>query len=245
MQLAAPATAAFALVVGFAIGFSPQMAAWRYLYDAWLAGPRDYDVDVNLGFPACPWWWPLLFSGWRGLFVWSPVVLAAVVGALHLLWRLRRAEDLALIAAFVAQVYVFGGSPWWWGGASFGQRFFINCTPLFALGLAWLYRRLHPGAPRRLLLVYALACIIWTGGLAVQYIAEIVPREAPISISQLTRNQFNEVPRWVLRNLALALPWARQAPESPAKATVAPETPAKVPPPAPNEPLRATPESTP
>jgi hypothetical protein len=34
------------------------------------------------------------------------------------------------------QVWAIGGWHWWWGGASFGQRFFIASIPLWALGLA-------------------------------------------------------------------------------------------------------------
>jgi tetratricopeptide (TPR) repeat protein len=30
----------------------------------------------------------------------------------------------------------------WWEGASFGLRLFLNCTPIFCVGLSWLYTRI-------------------------------------------------------------------------------------------------------
>ena len=69
--------------------------------------------------------------------------------------------------AFVVQVLVVGSYATWWGGASFGARRFLNCTPLFALGLAALFAWL-PARRRRLAAAVVAVLILWNFGLALQ-----------------------------------------------------------------------------
>ena len=203
--------ASFLLMAGgfFLMAF-PQMAAWRSFYDAWLAGPRDYNMATNLPGWASPYVLDVLFSGWRGMFVWAPVTLLGLVGAV-LLVRYLRWLDIALALGFVLQLWVIGGWGVWYGGASFGQRFFINFTPMFALGLAWLFQALRRPTLRRTLVVLVVLCVLWTGGLAVQYVGGIVPREDRVAFRTLAANQFTRVPTWMLDHARLLLPGARRA----------------------------------
>ncbi|HBF33609.1 TPA: hypothetical protein DDW35_03500 [Candidatus Sumerlaeota bacterium] len=188
--------------VGLFIGFFPQMVTWRYIYDAWLSGPRDYKLGNNLSLLKSPYFFDLLFSGWRGLFIWSPVLLFAAFG-FALLLRRRRFVDTTLAIIFILQLWVVGGWSIWFGAASFGQRFFINLLPGFALGLAWLYLCLREGLPRRALVGITVLCIFWNGGLAIQYCYKIIDREKRVTLSEITNNQFSAVPKWVLQHLHL------------------------------------------
>jgi len=198
-------TTGFLALAGCLIGFFPQMLAWHAFYGAWLAGPRDYELARNLSLLSSPHFLEVLFSGWRGLFVWSPVLLPAFVG-LAILARRRRLLDFVWLAAFLLQTWVIGGWATWYGGASFGQRFFINLLPGFALGLAWLFLRLRPGAPRKILIGAVVLAVLWNGGLAVQYAGNLISRENRVTLTEITCNQFSKAPRWVLEHLRLLRP---------------------------------------
>jgi hypothetical protein len=198
-------TTGFLALAGCLIGFFPQMLAWHAFYGAWLAGPRDYELARNLSLLSSPHFLEVLFSGWRGLFVWSPVLLPAFVG-LAILARRRRPLDCVWLAAFLLQTWVIGGWAVWYGGASFGQRFFINLLPGFALGLAWLFLRLRPGAPRKILIGAVVLTVLWNAGLAVQYAGNLISRENRVTLTEITCNQFSKAPRWVLEHLRLLRP---------------------------------------
>jgi hypothetical protein len=72
----------------------------------------------------------LLVSPGRGLFVYSPVLLFAVYGAV----RGRRVPLYrACSAAIVLQVIVSANLSWWFGGESFGPRKLADALPLFAV----------------------------------------------------------------------------------------------------------------
>lgn len=180
---------------GLFLAFLPQFAAWNAFYGSWLAGPRDYGAAENFSPPwTSPHLWEVLFSGWRGLFIWSPVLLFSFAGYMLMLFRYLKRTYIAFLLAAAAQVWLIGGWAIWWGGASFGQRFFINISPLFIMGLAYFLGLIKGGILKSAFICLLCACVFWTLGLAVQYGSQIIPREEPISIAQLTRNQWQKVP---------------------------------------------------
>ena len=103
----------------------------------------------------------------RGAFVWSPVLVPALLG-LALLWRRDGLLLAALALAFLAQTYVNGafGTTWHLAGA-FGFRRLIECTPIFTLGLALLMDRAAVRAGWWPVVLAALALVAWNAGLAV------------------------------------------------------------------------------
>ena len=109
----------------------------------------------------------MLFTLERGLFVWTPLTLVALVGV-ALIWR--RAPDLRLFlkglginaAALLAFHVVWG--KYWTGGFGFSQRFLIGLFPLFVLGTAELFRRYRLAA-----LAVLLPCAAWTSFLALYH----------------------------------------------------------------------------
>ncbi len=83
----------------------------------------------------------LLASPSRGLFVFSPVLLACVPGA-WIAWKSKDARHeplpwLAVGAAATLLLFSFWGM--WWGGASFGYRILVDLVPVLAIlsGLGW------------------------------------------------------------------------------------------------------------
>jgi len=185
----APRAKGFALMTGLAFTIAiPQFVVYRILHGTF--GPTPFVVDKFASYPIHLV--EVLFSGFHGLFSWSPITMFGVLGLFALAARSGRIA-LALAAVFVAQVIVIGSYDTWWGGASFGARRFINCTPIFAMGLAVMLDRLRPFAHRIAVAGISLL-ILWNFGLAVQYSTGIIPRDEPVTMKTIVRNQFVEVP---------------------------------------------------
>ncbi len=85
----------------------------------------------------------LLVSPSRGLLVYSPFLLAALV-ALAASWRWWPTDDRVWLMrygalAFVASLLFFGAYTDWEGGWTFGNRYLTDILPIYllALGMAW------------------------------------------------------------------------------------------------------------
>ncbi len=179
---------AFGLTVGAVV--APQLYVYNTLNGTF--GPTPFVVEKFSALPV--YTVDVLFSGFHGLFSWHPVTLVGVMGLIAL-WLHAPAVAMALGAFFVAQVLVVGSYDTWWGGASFGARRFVNCTPVFALGLAALFEwlRLRLGVQRYAQVLVGVL-VLWNFGLAIQYSTGLIPRDAPVSMSRIVHNQFFEVP---------------------------------------------------
>ena len=183
------------LVFGLTVGalVAPQFYVYQTLNGT--LGPTPFIVEKFS-------WLPIhavevLFSGFHGLFSWHPVTLVGVIG-LVLLWRRSPTLALALGAVFVAQVIVIGSYETWWGGASFGARRFVNCTAIFAVGVSVVFAQLR-GVSSRMAGAVIVLLILWNFGLAVQYSVGLIPRDAPVRMTQVAYNQIFEVPPRIAR----------------------------------------------
>jgi hypothetical protein len=163
-----------------------------------------------------PWHWksaaflPVLFSSGHGIFVWTPILLVALLGLLPL-WRKKAAlAGIALLMslAFYALISVY---PWWYGTLSFGNRFFVSLTPIFVLGLAagfaWFGGLWSDGASgvRRLVPLLVLL-VVWNFGLIYQWSTHMVPTPGEVYWSEVVYNQFRVVPGRVLHDVATKSP---------------------------------------
>ncbi len=162
------------------VAASPQFFAWHAIYGSWFppggggaasaaAVPGErIDLltrpDRFFDFSA-PYLAYVLFSSDRGLFAWSPGLLAAFVA---LVLGLRRWGLIGLGGLLVALATMwFNGSYvlWWSGGDAFGGRRFDVVIPFLALGYGSLLTFLaaRPLLTPSLLLV---ALGVWNAGLA-------------------------------------------------------------------------------
>jgi hypothetical protein len=135
------AAAALALLV-----VSPQLAANVYFYGTPLA------VYSGQGYlrPGSPFFWESLYASRNGLFVWTPLAYAGVLG-LFLAPRAGRALAAGALVAFLLVTWVNGSAWAWWSDFSFSNRRYVDATALFALGLAFAVERLralHARFPR-------------------------------------------------------------------------------------------------
>jgi hypothetical protein len=84
----------------------------------------------------------LLWSPGKSLFVYSPILLAAIPG-FALLWRRRRSFAIVIAVVFVSRVLLY--ARWWTpeGGNSWGPRFLLPLCAVLAIPLGEAFEHLH------------------------------------------------------------------------------------------------------
>jgi hypothetical protein len=123
------------LIPGALAAFAPQLAVERVIFGTWLPyRPPEFAFQPFPGH-----YLDVLFSSHNGLFIWSPIALAAVAG---LFLIPDRALRLAYAWALLVELAIQGAAPDWWGGHSFGQRRLLDLLPFMSLGLAAVALRL-------------------------------------------------------------------------------------------------------
>jgi len=137
--------------------FVPQMMVWTVLYGSPLLVPQ------GSGFMR--WTDPqlvaVLFSSFRGLFTWTPVLLAATLG-LGSLGRERRHLAIVLVAIAALSWYVNASVADWWAGEAFGARRFVSCFPIFVVGCGAIMERWRE---RPMAIVAAVVVVVLLNGL--------------------------------------------------------------------------------
>jgi hypothetical protein len=121
-----------------------------------------------------------------------------------LLWKKARRLSQLIIVSFVAQLYVVASWGAWSGSAAFGQRFFTNVVPAFALGLAGLLSIIQTSWDWRWTFALCAGFVVWNGLLIIRYVLEDVPRSGPVPLGALVGGQFTVLPRQ-LRRIVQAL----------------------------------------
>jgi hypothetical protein len=169
--------------------FVPQLIVYRALNGNFLPARNVTDKftwnGAHIG--------DILFSNFHGLITWTPVALLALLG-LFFLWRQDKLLTVALCVAFVAETYLLGSFSTWFGGAAFGMRRFINCTVIFVVGLGALADALQTRVPRSILAGAGAVLIVWNLFFIVQFVTGMVPRQQPVDMLEMARNQFVGVP---------------------------------------------------
>lgn len=174
--------------IGLLLAFFPQMYVWRQVYGSWIV-PNPYWTSTGNTFnPASPNFLKVLFSSHHGLFTWTPALLFGIAGLLPLA---RRDQGLAILlgVGFLLQVYIIGGWSAWAGGAAFGQRFLINNTPSYLLGMTAFIDSMRKRMNLRALWAIGIMLVLWNMGLIAQYVTEMIPHEAPVSLVTIAINQ--------------------------------------------------------
>jgi hypothetical protein len=76
----------------------------------------------------------LLFSPYKSIFLYSPILLASLV-SFPLFFRRHRWEGWLLGLIVIAHLVLFATWYMWWGGFAWGPRFLVPLTPLLAVTL--------------------------------------------------------------------------------------------------------------
>jgi hypothetical protein len=123
----------------------PPVAFQLWYNTTYFGHPLRSQLPADIPSPFESWLWDtplwtgltgLLFSPSRGLFVYSPVFLFSVVGAVCA-WR-RGGPPLLRYLSVGAGLTVLANSKWhfWWGGDTYGPRLLADITPILVL-LLW------------------------------------------------------------------------------------------------------------
>jgi hypothetical protein len=131
--------------------------------------------------------WGVLFSVQKGVFFWSPLLLAAVAG---FALEHRATRKLVLAAAIVMAADIYLIASWWdWQfGASYGHRGFVDTLPLLAMGLAAFFEWSARGRQRMVIVVVVATAFVFLSIFQMlQYWNGVMP------MSDLTWDQYRAV----------------------------------------------------
>jgi len=81
-----------------------------------------------------------LFSPGRSIFLYSPILIAALVGV-PVLWKRHRALTATMAALFAVNLVFYSFYPVWWGAWGWGPRYLVPMTPFLILPLLPLLQR--------------------------------------------------------------------------------------------------------
>lgn len=141
-----------------AIVVAPQLAIY-YAATGRLLVSSYGELGFNWGSPHIL---GVLFSVQKGLFLWSPLLLAACVGLVLLARSSNPARGFVLPGVIVFALDTYLIASWWdWQfGGSYGHRGFVDVLPLFALGLAAFYTWAGANPIRRAATSVLVACLV-------------------------------------------------------------------------------------
>jgi hypothetical protein len=171
-----------------------QIAVWLRLYGGDFLSTV---LAVNLVGGIRPQVMGVLLSARHGLFYWTPLYVACVLGWALLARRDRRLAVL-LAAGFAGSVLVNASMQDWWGAEAFGQRRLLGLTPLFALGLGEVLAALSTRG--RALAAAGLGVLaLWTLSFEGIYNSGVVaPRDQAITYDRLAVAQVDSLRRRIV-----------------------------------------------
>lgn len=105
----------------------------------------------------------MLFSPSRGLFVFSPILIFALYGViLKIRQRTIRLIDYCLLSVIILHWMASAAHLHWWGGYSYGPRYFTDVLPYFAYFLIPVFPSIASYSGKRKVIVVTLfiCCII-------------------------------------------------------------------------------------
>ncbi|HHG84183.1 MAG TPA: hypothetical protein ENJ82_05475, partial [Bacteroidetes bacterium] len=114
----------------------PQLWFWKQTFGTWLTYSYGKEGFSNWNRPEIL---KVLFSYQNGLFLYTPVMLLAMVGVV-MAWRKKAMSAPVILAVFAFATYTFASWWAWWFGGAFGHRCYVEYYALLAWPLAWVIR---------------------------------------------------------------------------------------------------------
>jgi hypothetical protein len=152
----------FIYLSGLFLIMIPQFIVWKIIYGKFFlytySGEEFYFLSPKFIY--------VLFNASTGLLSFTPIIALSLIGFVFFIKNNVRIGTI-LLSIFILQVYVVSS---WWSpeyGVSFGGRAFIECSPIFILGLSSLLKTRRTVA----FLLYAIfgVLILWNFGLLLQF----------------------------------------------------------------------------
>jgi len=159
------------LLAGLVIGLVPQLLVYQFLN----GHPTPSTIVGNKLRFFSPQLFGLMFDFNHGMFWWAPILIPAIVGLILMLFnRSLRFIGIALLAAFVAELYISASFQTWTMAGSYGARRMVGISAAYIIGLGYLGWWLAECKPRRFLnrkVVLAIGAlfILWNFGVIFQF----------------------------------------------------------------------------
>ncbi|UBM63274.1 hypothetical protein LA303_04700 [Candidatus Sulfidibacterium hydrothermale] len=118
------------VIMGFLV-LLPQFVYWKTVTGHWIY----YSYGKEGFFFLHPQIVNVLFSFRKGWFVYTPVMIFAVIG-IYFLYKKYKSFFLPVLSLLIVYLYVVSSWWCWWYGGSLGQRELIDIYPFMALPLA-------------------------------------------------------------------------------------------------------------
>jgi hypothetical protein len=189
------------LLFGLAISLIPLLTVYQALNGH--PGPSKL-VSDKLGFfrpEIFERMFRLMFDFDRGMFLWSPILLLAMVGLLLMLRERRlRLVAVGMLVAYFLELYISASFQTWTMAGSFGVRRLVGISPIYITGLAYLGYWLGSFKKgwhwrQRWQIVAVVFFIAWNFGLIIQFSA--IRDEAgrqKLDFPRVVTDQFTAVP---------------------------------------------------
>ena len=165
--------------------FVCQSFIWNHIYGQYILIPQGQGFILN-NFSGLY----TLFSSDRGLFLWSPILVLAMVG-LYFLWNKSKFLAGITLAVFIGQWLLNSSLNDLGGGDAFGARRFIETLPFLALALAALFNRLKKYNWQLWLMI--ILFIFWNFLLVENFRLGVLPRSGEFDFMKI--NYFEVIAR--------------------------------------------------
>jgi len=174
--------------------YSPHLLASRAING--YVGPHE-SVGNKMSWTS-PHFFEVLISPHHGWLAWTPLAVLALAGLVALATGRTRARQtdaawigVCALVMVLLQVYINGAVESWTVAGAFGQRRFVELTPLLVLGLAAVLTT--DLQPRRLTWVVIGLCVWWNLGLLLQFGTHRMDRQG-LTLGDNARVTFIELP---------------------------------------------------
>ncbi|MBF0200642.1 MAG: glycosyltransferase family 39 protein [Desulfamplus sp.] len=172
------------LLFTFTMVLLPQFIVWKILYGHYLF--YSYEGE---GFNFMnPHLLDTLFSARHGLISWTPGILLSLAGLISF-YKIERRFALIFSIAFILQWYINASWHCWWFGHSFGGRAYINCSFIFAVGIAMFLTKIDQQPIKHIMQLFFALLILWNIQFAAQLTIGMVPGEEAVDFKQVFLNQ--------------------------------------------------------
>jgi len=149
-----PGKLAFAIVIAAAIIIIQLVLYKIQTGDFWVYSYQEEGFNFS-----DPQIFNILFSYKKGLFLYTPIMLIALLGLIPLTsnqtWR-----GVSLLVVFGGFTYVVSSWWNWYYGGSFSSRVYLDILVLFAIGLAYLLKTIQTKAMRSFLMTVLIALVL-------------------------------------------------------------------------------------
>ncbi len=200
---------AFSAIVIFSLSwwiiYSPQMIVWRIVFGRWVAHPFVFWAHPFNFHPLhAVNFLNVLFSTDRGLFVWEPITIPALIG-MKFLWKKDHSLTALVTINFVLFLYLVSSYFFWQGGPGPGHRYFTLMASAYMLGLGALMEKLENYVPFKWLTAVFILFIIWYAITLVRYAVGDIPHWGYVPLDELILGQFTAIPKYFWRIIQIIL----------------------------------------